>query len=83
MHIAPHSLITLKSEWKRCIRKWSWLNLCHCLSASQENYRRAMKQTLSGHRFKDDREVETVVTRWLITPDTDWHQQGIDVRPMM
>jgi hypothetical protein len=28
-------------------------------------------QNLVGHKFKDDRDVETVVTRWLITQDTD------------
>ena len=30
----------------------------------------ALKQNHGYHRFKNDREVETVVTRWLITPDT-------------
>jgi hypothetical protein len=28
------------------------------------------KQNLGDHRFKDDREVETVMTSWLKTKDT-------------
>jgi hypothetical protein len=31
----------------------------------------ALKQNFGGHKFKDDREVETVVTRWPITQDRD------------
>jgi hypothetical protein len=27
---------------------------------------------------KDDWEVQTVVTRWLIIQDTDWYQQGVE-----
>jgi len=27
---------------------------------------------------KDDWEVETVATRWLIIQDTDWYQQGVE-----
>jgi hypothetical protein len=30
----------------------------------------ALKQNLGGLRFKDDHEVETIVTQWLITEDT-------------
>ena len=30
-----------------------------------------------GHRLKDNREVQTVATRWLVTQDTDWYQQGM------
>ena len=31
----------------------------------------ALKQNIGGYEFKSDREVETVVTRWLVTQDTD------------
>jgi hypothetical protein len=31
----------------------------------------ALKEYLSGHRFKDDCEVQTDVTRWLIAQGTD------------
>jgi hypothetical protein len=37
----------------------------------------ALNQNLSGKKFKDDCEVETVVIRW-ITRDRDWCQQGIE-----
>jgi hypothetical protein len=36
-----------------------------------------LKQNPEGRRFKDDREVETAVTRWMMTEGTDWYQQGI------
>jgi hypothetical protein len=29
------------------------------------------KRDLVGHKFKDNREVQTIVTQWLITQDTD------------
>jgi len=32
----------------------------------------------SGHKFKDDRELETVATRWPIIKVTDFHQQSIE-----
>jgi len=31
-----------------------------------------------GHRFWDDYEVETFVTRWPIMKDTDFFQKGIE-----
>jgi hypothetical protein len=31
----------------------------------------ALKQNLGGHKFKDDCEVETAVTPWLIVEDTE------------
>jgi hypothetical protein len=37
----------------------------------------ALQLNLDGYTFEDDREVETAVTRWLITPATDCYQQGI------
>jgi hypothetical protein len=30
-----------------------------------------LKQNVGGHKFKEDRVVETAVTRWLVTQDTD------------
>lgn len=36
----------------------------------------ARQVNLRGHKFQDDREVETVVIWWPITGDTDWYQQG-------
>jgi hypothetical protein len=38
----------------------------------------SLKQNRGGRRFEDDYEVETVVTRWLITQDTDWCQQATE-----
>jgi hypothetical protein len=32
----------------------------------------------SGHKFKDDRELETVATRWPIIKVTDFHKQSIE-----
>ena len=37
-----------------------------------------LKQYVGGHSFKDDSEVEKDVTRWLMTRDIDWYQQGIE-----
>ena len=37
-----------------------------------------LKERLGGHSFKDDREVETAVMRWLMTQYTDWYQQRIE-----
>jgi hypothetical protein len=34
-----------------------------------------LRQNLGGHKFKDDREVEKVVTRWLIIHDTDFKRK--------
>ena len=34
------------------------------------------EEKLGGHKFKDDREMETVVIRWLITQDTEFCQLG-------
>lgn len=34
-----------------------------------------LKQNPGGHRFKDNREVETAATRWLVAQDTDCFQQ--------
>ena len=36
------------------------------------------KQNLAIHRFRDVCKVEKVVTCWLVTQDTDFHQQGIE-----
>ena len=35
-----------------------------------------LKQNIGGLRLKDDRELETAVTRWLITEGRHWYQQG-------
>jgi hypothetical protein len=50
-------------------------------SSSQNDYNLSTSQrhSLVSHKFKDDREVETVVTRCLTTEDTDFYQQGIDI----
>jgi hypothetical protein len=37
-----------------------------------------LKQSLGGHKFEDDRHAETVVTRWLITQDTEFCQQVVE-----
>jgi hypothetical protein len=37
----------------------------------------ALKQNLACHRFKDNREVEAIVTRWVIAQDMEWYWQGI------
>jgi len=37
-----------------------------------------LKQNYGCHRFKIDHELEIVLTRWLITPDTGWYQQETD-----
>jgi hypothetical protein len=37
------------------------------------------KQNLANHRFRDVCKVETVVTCWLVTQDTDFPQQGIEM----
>ena len=34
------------------------------------------EEKLGGHKFKDDREMETVVIRWLIAHDTEFCQLG-------
>ena len=31
-----------------------------------------------AHKFKDDREVETIGTLWLIVQDMDWYQEGTE-----
>ena len=36
----------------------------------------AQQQNVGCHRYEDDREVETVLTRWLITGGTDLYQYG-------
>jgi hypothetical protein len=36
----------------------------------------ALKHSLDGQKYKDDREMETVATRWFITQNKDWYQQG-------
>jgi len=35
------------------------------------------QQILGGHKFKDDRKMK-VGTRWLVTQDTYFYQQGIE-----
>jgi hypothetical protein len=35
-------------------------------------------RNFGGHKFKDNREVETAVIRWLITQDPDWHHRSIE-----
>jgi hypothetical protein len=37
----------------------------------------ATKRNLGGHKCKDDGEVGTVVTRWLITDEADFNRQRI------
>jgi hypothetical protein len=37
----------------------------------------APKQNIGGYKFRDDGEVETLLTQWLITEYTDFSQQGI------
>jgi hypothetical protein len=36
----------------------------------------AQKQIHAGHKFEDYWEMETVVTRWVITQHTDLYQKG-------
>jgi hypothetical protein len=36
----------------------------------------ALKQNLGDDKFEDDREVERVVTWWLVTQDKDFCQEG-------
>jgi hypothetical protein len=38
----------------------------------------AMKQTLGGHMFTDDRDVPTVATRWPITRYADVCEEGTE-----
>ena len=38
----------------------------------------AKKQNLGSHRFKDNRAVPTVATRWLITGYIDVYEQGTE-----
>jgi hypothetical protein len=38
----------------------------------------AIEENLGDHKFKNDRWVETTVTRWHITQDNDWHQHRTD-----
>jgi len=54
-------------------------HIVHCfyLLPSDCHLLPALRLNLDGHTFKDDREVETAVTRWLITHATDYCQQGI------
>jgi hypothetical protein len=35
----------------------------------------ALKQNLGSHKFKDDCEVKAVVTKWLITQDTNFNRE--------
>jgi hypothetical protein len=42
----------------------------------------ALRQNLGGHKFKDAHEVETFVTRWRITQDTDIDKQKISSQDM-
>jgi hypothetical protein len=56
---------------------WLWLYQWNS-SPSDCHLFTALKQNLGGHKFKDDREVQTVVTRWLITQDTDWYRQWVE-----
>jgi len=35
------------------------------------------EQNLGGHIISDDREVKSVVTRWLVTQDADLYREGI------
>jgi len=34
-----------------------------------------LDQNLAGHKVKENRQVETNVSRWLVTLDTDFYQQ--------
>jgi hypothetical protein len=36
-----------------------------------------LRQNIGGHNLKDDHDVETAVTRRLVTQDTDFCQRGI------
>jgi hypothetical protein len=36
-----------------------------------------LKQNLGGHKFKDAREVKAIVTRCVVTQDTDACRQGM------
>jgi hypothetical protein len=42
-----------------------------------------LQLNLDGHTFKDDGEVETAVTRWLITHDRDCCQHEFKVQRTM
>ena len=37
-----------------------------------------LKQNVGGQKLKDDGDVETVVTDWLLTRDTDRYQQEVE-----
>ena len=38
----------------------------------------ALIQNPAGHRFQDGREVEVLLTRWLLTQNLDFHQPGTE-----
>jgi hypothetical protein len=38
-----------------------------------------LKQNIGGHIFKDDREKETGVTRWMIIQGSNFCQQGTEM----
>ena len=38
-----------------------------------------LKQNFGGHKLNDDRKVEKIVTRWLITKERDVFQQSIEI----
>jgi hypothetical protein len=52
-------------------------SLSRDLTAIDHQLLTARKQTPDGPKFKDDRNMETVVTRWLIAQDRGWCQLGI------
>jgi hypothetical protein len=49
------------------------------LSLSYNNLFPASKQYLGGNKFKDNRDVETVVTRWLKTWETELYGYGTEM----
>jgi hypothetical protein len=52
----------------------------HGLAPSVYHILQALKQNFGAHKLKDDRKVEKVLTRWLITKERDVYQQNTEIR---
>jgi hypothetical protein len=65
-----------KFTWRKISQlenlQWRWVYQGHSLPSEPFP---ALKQNHVGYNFEVDREVETVVTRQLITHDTNWYRQ--------
>jgi hypothetical protein len=64
-----------RSENNFTFPQWLWLD--HVIRRRATFMFPAQMHNLGSQRFKDDREVVTVVTRCVITQDTDWYKQGM------